>query len=519
MSSYTIDNKCNDLSEYLRELFNSTAMGVGYWRKHRHHKCYKCGKYGHIAADCNKVCPLCDNIHTNTLCVHSLIKLYEKIVEILKRNVLPDQEKLCKKIEAAKYRISRECIDQTIKNCEVHLQNRNLEITSNTQFLIDRAYPFARSYDYTKLKISHSQWSETAKCHSTGHSDNSFVQITQGNHMTFAFNNSVFKTIAINKTNKKITCISNTINRYSKLKDELSNQLQILSQNILVLRSERTTYEVDKFRIASKMPTNKKYGWFESPEKFITQIDDKIKELDRVYKMKKNDITNIEETIHKYNDNLSIEQNKLKQIMKQHTFLNQQIRQKTKGVLSISHNTIALKTDNPYRIKKQGVEKLQKDCQYYIEKLNKTLTMVEEFKINMAKLKKVNKNLTKETEKLENVKLHKREILDNIISKADSKIKKKIEKFDAKKNKFYEKKEIHYIKLNNNFRKNQLKLKKMGDLLRGKKAQKKRVRFDLQYSNGSVKPDLDYRLEKFEELQKKLAGQANPPKIINVKYH
>jgi hypothetical protein len=93
------NNNVNILSDTLHNLFNTTARGIEYWRKHRQHICYKCRRYGHIAVDCTKICELCGNLHNDSVCVHNLNKFYWKIQKILTNNIIKDPEKIAEKIK------------------------------------------------------------------------------------------------------------------------------------------------------------------------------------------------------------------------------------------------------------------------------------------------------------------------------------------------------------------------------------------------------------------------------------
>jgi hypothetical protein len=95
----------------MHALFNATARGVTYWRKHRYHKCYKCGVYGHIAIDCSNICQLCGNLHNKTVCVYSLVELYRKINKKLTREIIRDPEEITRFVE-------RKRMEITLKNSE-----------------------------------------------------------------------------------------------------------------------------------------------------------------------------------------------------------------------------------------------------------------------------------------------------------------------------------------------------------------------------------------------------------------
>jgi hypothetical protein len=104
-------NNDNYLSDVMHTLFNATARGVTYWRKHRYHKCYKCGVYGHIAIDCSNICQLCGNLHNKTVCVYSLVELYRKINKKITREIIRDPEEINRFVE-------RKRMEITLKNSE-----------------------------------------------------------------------------------------------------------------------------------------------------------------------------------------------------------------------------------------------------------------------------------------------------------------------------------------------------------------------------------------------------------------
>lgn len=87
----------------ITSIFSDALMGVTYWKQHRHTKCYRCRKYGHLAADCSKVCSLCENIHYTPFCLRYVTGLFENIVTILqnpKKTIMEQYDKI--KAERAK---------------------------------------------------------------------------------------------------------------------------------------------------------------------------------------------------------------------------------------------------------------------------------------------------------------------------------------------------------------------------------------------------------------------------------
>jgi len=129
------NNNNNILSECLYNLFSRTARGITYWRKHKHHICYKCRRYGHIAKDCPDICDKCGNLHNNTVCVHSMEKHLRKISEILEKNLIGDTEKIIKKIQETEQRIQIENTKEAMKNTN---RQNILKVATSSSFTIEK---------------------------------------------------------------------------------------------------------------------------------------------------------------------------------------------------------------------------------------------------------------------------------------------------------------------------------------------------------------------------------------------
>jgi hypothetical protein len=108
----------------MHNLFNATARGVTYWRKHKHHICYKCRQYGHISYDCINICKLCGNLHTGTVCIFSLLKLYRKINRKLKGSLIRDPEEIRKFIKESQEKILIETGEKKLEDYYMKLASK-----------------------------------------------------------------------------------------------------------------------------------------------------------------------------------------------------------------------------------------------------------------------------------------------------------------------------------------------------------------------------------------------------------
>lgn len=104
-----------ELCEQLTQHFTRAAQGILYWRRHRHHKCYNCGMYGHLAKDCDNICPMCGNWHNSKVCIRSLTKLYKKIYNKISSNILKDPEAIMKYIDETELKINEANAGVSIK--------------------------------------------------------------------------------------------------------------------------------------------------------------------------------------------------------------------------------------------------------------------------------------------------------------------------------------------------------------------------------------------------------------------
>jgi hypothetical protein len=113
----------SSLWDYLYSLFNKTALGIQYWHKYKNKKCYICRNYGHRAAECNKICPHCQNLHNGTVCVYSVLTLFTKIENYLIRHTIDDEQATISYIEKTKAKLITMNTDLQIKSLSKNFDN------------------------------------------------------------------------------------------------------------------------------------------------------------------------------------------------------------------------------------------------------------------------------------------------------------------------------------------------------------------------------------------------------------
>jgi len=199
-----LEVKVSALREYLTDKANNVILGITYWRQHRHHKCYKCRKYGHIAQDCENVCLLCDNIHPKTICVQTYYKTLRKIAKIMKGvselNIRSKMEQI-QTLEIAneqeilniKYRYenleaskqSEIIINKTIKP-KIIRKYENLAPSMTTPYEIKHKFNVLKAYIVKRLYIERT--TSIFDIFRTKE-NNSKMTITQGRHIEFLMQN------------------------------------------------------------------------------------------------------------------------------------------------------------------------------------------------------------------------------------------------------------------------------------------------------------------------------------------
>jgi hypothetical protein len=87
------------MKQDISTVYNDALTGVTYWLKHRKQLCYRCRRKGHLANDCDKICPLCENLHSTPVCLHELNKIFDKILKRIDQ--IDQQEKVLQAHEEA----------------------------------------------------------------------------------------------------------------------------------------------------------------------------------------------------------------------------------------------------------------------------------------------------------------------------------------------------------------------------------------------------------------------------------
>jgi hypothetical protein len=129
------------VEDKVTQLYRDTCTGVAYWRQHKRHKCYKCRKYGHLAEDCDKVCKICDNIHSTPVCLYKMTQLFEEICIRIKK--MKTKEQLIAGLEETKKAIinqvnkSKQEIQKEAKKLYSQIQQESFQEiqTASEEFL------------------------------------------------------------------------------------------------------------------------------------------------------------------------------------------------------------------------------------------------------------------------------------------------------------------------------------------------------------------------------------------------
>lgn len=146
LNTSNISETSSKLSVYLRNLFSETVRGIHYQKVHKHHKCYKCRKYGHIAEDCVNICINCGKLHDGGVCASSIQKLITKILKIIKTNTIPDVERVINKINLVKQNIREQDAQAAL------IRNKNFK-----NIVIEK------QHEYQYLSRTHYQWKTQLK--------------------------------------------------------------------------------------------------------------------------------------------------------------------------------------------------------------------------------------------------------------------------------------------------------------------------------------------------------------------
>lgn len=86
------------LSNAQTDVLSIVNSCVSYKNKHKHHKCYACGLYGHIAADCKTVCKECSGKHLQSHCIVKLINIINDVFDNMKHDFVKDYNRLKAKV-------------------------------------------------------------------------------------------------------------------------------------------------------------------------------------------------------------------------------------------------------------------------------------------------------------------------------------------------------------------------------------------------------------------------------------
>jgi len=86
------------LSNAQTDVLSIVNSCVSYKNKHKHHKCFACGLYGHIAADCKTVCKECSGKHLQSHCIVKLINIINDVFNNMKHDFVKDYNRLKAKV-------------------------------------------------------------------------------------------------------------------------------------------------------------------------------------------------------------------------------------------------------------------------------------------------------------------------------------------------------------------------------------------------------------------------------------
>jgi hypothetical protein len=86
------------LSDAQTSVLSIVDSCVSYRNKYKHYRCFSCGLYGHIAADCKNVCKECSGKHLQSHCIVKLVKIINDIFDTMSHDFVKDYNRLKAKV-------------------------------------------------------------------------------------------------------------------------------------------------------------------------------------------------------------------------------------------------------------------------------------------------------------------------------------------------------------------------------------------------------------------------------------
>lgn len=512
-----------NLSGYLSELFNRTALGIQYWHKHKAHKCYKCHQYGHIAANCQDICPSCNNLHNGTVCVHSVQKLYKKIIELLKRNIVIDEEKLMNRIEKAQNELNQNNAETLLKDCQYRLDfNNENKMCQTWQISYKPVEVFKIKYDAAILKPSVQQrldvHANSIFKMDSEHGSPSSKSLGIQPPTTYLFK-PLTPTIYKKRIDDKYFSIINakilTIQARQKELADIEVSLKQQCAYNMKLSTQLADYEYDSLIKKGSLP-GRQYkastGWFYNPDKWVEATKHAIKENRAIYEdmvAKRSYKQEVIKQLYKECDNLNVARDTERNLQ----ILKNKVTQ-PKGQLSLTGTEIAIKAWNPYRAKINQISGWLEQIKNYQDQLSSFKSSMQEMRVAREQLASTKKKLSQCKYDLYYTQDHYNQVLSDMRQHADEKIQKKYDKLHAKQAIFYEKKNQHYRKINQYVARTKQKAKNMGNIVRqldaGYQAHKKTSQYNqrgtvtISYKTGGCSFKYDVPFNSYEVMKEKL---------------